>query len=55
MQAPRVAELVAAELRRRIIEGGLPEKLPREKVLVEDFGVSRPSLRKALRISRPTG
>jgi GntR family transcriptional repressor for pyruvate dehydrogenase complex len=55
VQAPRVAELVAAELRRRIIEGSVQDELPREKELLEDFGVSRPSLREALRILESDG
>jgi len=50
-----VAELVAGELRRRIIDGTVEGELPREKELLEDFGVSRPSLREALRILESDG
>ena len=54
---PRMAELVAAQLRRRIIGGELQggDELPREAQLLEDFGVSRPSLREAIRILETEG
>jgi GntR family transcriptional repressor for pyruvate dehydrogenase complex len=54
---PRMAELVAADLRRRIIGGDLADgaELPREAEMVEEFGVSRPSLREALRILETEG
>jgi DNA-binding FadR family transcriptional regulator len=54
---PKVAELVAAQLRQRIITGELADgdELPRESDLVEEFGVSRPSLREALRILETEG
>lgn len=54
---PRMAELVALNLRRRIIGGDLPDgaELPREAELLEEFGVSRPSLREALRILETEG
>jgi DNA-binding FadR family transcriptional regulator len=49
---PKAAVHVANILRRRIITGELPvgEGLPPENVLVTEFGVSRPTLRAALRI-----
>ena len=52
-----MAELVALNLRRRIIGGDLPDgaELPREAELLEEFGVSRPSLREALRILETEG
>lgn len=52
-----MAELVAARLRRRIIGGELEDgdELPREAQLLEDFGVSRPSLREAIRILETEG
>jgi GntR family transcriptional repressor for pyruvate dehydrogenase complex len=52
-----MAELVAANLRRRIIGGALADgdELPREAELLEEFGVSRPSLREALRILETEG
>lgn len=54
---PRMAELVALNLQRRIIGGDLPDgaELPREAELLEEFGVSRPSLREALRILETEG
>jgi DNA-binding FadR family transcriptional regulator len=47
-----MAELVAAELRRQIIRGELSEgdALPSESELMEQFGVSRPTLREAFRV-----
>jgi DNA-binding FadR family transcriptional regulator len=52
VQVPKAAELVAAQLRRQIIVGELPEGtlLPPEPKLMTDLGVSRPTLRQALRI-----
>ncbi|MDT5345637.1 MAG: GntR family transcriptional regulator, transcriptional repressor for pyruvate dehydrogenase complex, partial [Mycobacterium sp.] len=42
MSAPRIAEIVADELRRQIIDGELADGdlLPRQEVLVEQFNVS---------------
>jgi DNA-binding FadR family transcriptional regulator len=42
---------VAAELRARVVEGMLPpgSRLPNEATLAREFGVSRPTLREALR------
>jgi DNA-binding FadR family transcriptional regulator len=52
VRVPKAGELVAAELRRQIITGKLTpgEPLPTESVLMERFGVSRPTLREAFRI-----
>ncbi|MGS0753570.1 FadR/GntR family transcriptional regulator [Roseateles sp. GG27B] len=49
---PKAAEMVAAELRRQIVTGRLKpgDKLHPENVLVTEFGVSRPTLREALRL-----
>lgn len=46
------SELIAAELRKRIIRGQLKEgdNLPSEAELIQQFGISRPTLREALRI-----
>jgi GntR family transcriptional regulator, transcriptional repressor for pyruvate dehydrogenase complex len=54
---PRMAEIVAARLRHRIINGELDDgdELPREADLLEEFGVSRPSLREAIRILETEG
>jgi len=46
----RAAELVAADIRGRILSGELDEGLPTEMVLLDEFSVSRPTLREALRI-----
>ncbi|MEX5636464.1 FadR/GntR family transcriptional regulator [Parafrankia sp. FMc2] len=47
-----MAELAAAELRRHIIRGDLAEgdALPSESELMEQFGISRPTLREAFRV-----
>ncbi|MEV0904378.1 FadR/GntR family transcriptional regulator [Streptomyces hokutonensis] len=52
VRAPKTAELIAAQLRRRIVLGELTpgETLPPENQLMEQFGVSRPTLREAFRI-----
>lgn len=50
--APRRAVLVTAEIRSRIAEGRLREgdRLPPLAELADEFGISRPTLREALRI-----
>src|SRR5438105_15059508 len=52
VRVPKTAELVAAHLRRQIVRGDLKEgdALPPETVLMEQFGVSRPTLREAFRV-----
>ncbi|MET7772569.1 GntR family transcriptional regulator [Nocardia sp. NPDC005366] len=52
IKVPKAGELVAAELRRRIITGELAvgDPLPTESALMEHFEVSRPTLREAFRI-----
>ena len=52
VRVPKMAELVAAQLRRKIINGELAEgdSLPGEAVLMEEFAVSRPTLREAFRV-----
>ncbi len=52
VKVPKASELVAADLRRRIITGSLKagDLLPNEAVLMGQFGVSRPTLREAFRI-----
>lgn len=52
VRVPKTAELVAAELRRRIVRGELKEghSLPPESILIEEFGISRPTMREAFRI-----
>ena len=57
VHVPKVAELIAAHLRRRIVSGELADgdQLPRESELRAEFGVSRPSLREALRVLETEG
>lgn len=52
VRLPKAGEIVARKLRNRIIRGELPEgtMLPSEQELVHQFGVSRPTLREAIRI-----
>ncbi|MCU1614983.1 MAG: GntR domain protein [Frankiales bacterium] len=52
VRVPKMAELVAAHLRRQIVRGELAagEALPSETVLMEQFQVSRPTLREAFRV-----
>ncbi len=52
VRVPKTAELVAAQLRRQIVRGELKEgdALPPEAELMEEFGVSRPTLREAFRV-----
>jgi DNA-binding FadR family transcriptional regulator len=52
-----VADLVVGELRRRILDGELRDgdELPRQEDLLEEFGVSKPSMREALRILESEG
>lgn len=52
VRVPKAGELVAASLRRRIVTGELKvgDPLPNEATLMEQFGVSRPTLREAFRI-----
>ena len=52
VRAPKTAELISNYLRTRIVRGELKpgEKLPSEAKLMEQFRVSRPTLREAFRI-----
>ncbi len=52
LRIPKTAELVADRIRARIITGELAEgdSLPPEGQLMEQFGISRPTLREAFRI-----
>jgi DNA-binding FadR family transcriptional regulator len=51
-RVPKTAELVARDLRSKIVRGELKDgdTLPAEGELVERYGVSRPTLREALRV-----
>lgn len=52
IQTPKLAHIVADRLRRRIVTGELKPggNLPSEAQLMEQFGISRPALREALRV-----
>lgn len=57
VRSPSVAEIVADRLRERIVRGELADGdlLPKQEHLIEEFGVSRPSVREALRILEAEG
>src|ERR1700676_4225945 len=57
MRVPKMAELVAGHLRRQIVRGELQEgdALPPETILMDTFGVSRPTLREAYRVLESEG
>src|ERR1700726_3433330 len=52
VRVPKMGELVASSLRRQIVRGDLAEgdALPSEPELMQQFGVSRPTLREAFRV-----
>jgi DNA-binding FadR family transcriptional regulator len=52
VRAPKTGELIASHIRRQIVRGELRpgETLPAESLLMEQYGVSRPTLREAFRI-----
>src|SRR5215207_5826071 len=57
VRVPKAGEMVANQLRRTILSGGLKEgdSLPLEKELLAHFGVSRPTLREAFRMLEAEG
>lgn len=57
LQSPRLAEIVANTLRDRILNGEIEDgsSLPRQEDLMQDFGVSMPSIREAIRILESEG
>jgi GntR family transcriptional repressor for pyruvate dehydrogenase complex len=57
VRQPRLAEMIAAQLRDRILAGefGDGAMLPKQDDLLDEFGVSPPSLREALRILETEG
>ena len=57
LRQPRIAEMIAAVLRERIVSGELGdgETLSKQDELLDEFDVSRPSLREALRILETEG
>jgi GntR family transcriptional regulator, transcriptional repressor for pyruvate dehydrogenase complex len=54
---PRLAEMIAGELRERILSGQLADGslLPKQEDLLDEFNVSGPSIREALRILETEG
>lgn len=52
VRTPKASEIIAEIIRRDIVTGVLREgdKLPAESVLIESFGVSKPTIREAVRI-----
>ncbi len=52
VQIPKAAQIVASDLRRRIVRGEISDghTLPTENVLMATYEVSRPTLREAMRI-----
>jgi DNA-binding FadR family transcriptional regulator len=57
LRQPRLAEMVARDLRDRILSGELADGslLPKQDELLEEFGVSLPPIREALRILETEG
>lgn len=57
VRAPKTSELIAAQLRRQVVRGTVKpgDKLPPETRLMEQFGVSRPTIREAFRILETEG
>jgi GntR family transcriptional regulator, transcriptional repressor for pyruvate dehydrogenase complex len=57
LNKPRIAEMIADSLRRRILGGALADgdALPKMDDLVVEFPVSRPSIREAMRILETEG
>ncbi|WP_395106218.1 FadR/GntR family transcriptional regulator [Actinomadura sp. SCN-SB] len=57
VRIPKTAELISRSLRRQIIRGQLQpgDPLPPETSLMEQFGVSRPTLREAFRVLESEG
>jgi DNA-binding FadR family transcriptional regulator len=57
LRVPKTAELISRSLRRQIIRGELKpgDALPSETLLMEQFGVSRPTLREAFRVLESEG
>lgn len=57
LRRPRLADIIAGSLRDRIISGELPDgsSLPTLEKMVQEFGVSSPSVREALRILETEG
>lgn len=52
LRLPKAGELIASRIRRQIVRGELQpgDSLPPEAKLMEQFGISRPTLRESLRV-----
>jgi DNA-binding FadR family transcriptional regulator len=57
IKATRAHEAILAQLQRKILEGDLEpgDRLPSEREMMETFGVSRPTVREALRVAESLG
>jgi DNA-binding FadR family transcriptional regulator len=57
LRQPRLADMIADQLRDQILASDLADGslLPKQEQLIEDFGVSMPSIREALRILETEG
>jgi GntR family transcriptional repressor for pyruvate dehydrogenase complex len=57
MRSPRLAEMIAGELRERILSGAIPDggMVPKQEELLVEFQVSLPPIREALRILETEG
>jgi DNA-binding FadR family transcriptional regulator len=57
LRQPSIADMIASELRNRILRGELRDgdTLPKQEELLEEFGVSKPSVREAFRILETEG
>lgn len=55
MRPQRAADLVAADIRHRILRREFEDGLPKEADLLEEYSVSRPTLREVLRILEAEG
>jgi GntR family transcriptional repressor for pyruvate dehydrogenase complex len=57
MRSPRLAEMIAGELRERILSGAIPDggMVPKQEELLAEFQVSLPPIREALRILETEG
>jgi DNA-binding FadR family transcriptional regulator len=53
----RAHEAILAQLQRKILEGALApgDRLPSERAMMDTFGVSRPTVREALRVAESLG
>ncbi len=55
LRQPLIAELIADTIRERILRGEYDGSLPKQENLLDEFNVSKPSIREALRILETEG